>query len=172
MVLSTHTGTHMDAPSHFVKNGNPIDKISVDRFVSKAILFKIPKGSNETINLENIVDLQQSIEENDVVLFSTGWERKVKEENYFSNPGLSEEVAKLLVERKVNMVGIDSPSIDVSTNTGFGVHKILLSNDVLIIENLCNLYALEHRSRFEFVATPLKLRDASGSTMRAIAIKR
>ncbi len=172
MVLSTHTGTHMDAPSHFVRNGRSIDKIAVDRCISKAILFKIPKESNETINLEDIVDLQQSIEENDIVIFSTGWERKVKDENYFSNPGLSEEVANLLVDKRVNMVGIDGPSMDVSTNTGFGVHKILLSNDILIIENLCNLDTFEHCSRFELLAIPLKLRDASGSTMRAIAIKK
>jgi arylformamidase len=172
MVLSTHTGTHMDAPSHFVRNGRSIDMIPSGRFVSKAVLFKIHKESNETINLEDITDVHHHIEENDVVIFSTGWERMVTSENYFSNPGLSEGVAILLVEKRVNMVGIDGPSIDVGTETGFAIHKILLPNDVLIIENLCNLDTLEHCSRFEFVAAPLKLRAASGSTMRAIAIKR
>ncbi|HYA82371.1 MAG TPA: cyclase family protein [Candidatus Bathyarchaeia archaeon] len=166
----THTGTHMDAPSHFVRNGRSIDKIPSGRFVSKAVLFKIHKESNETVNLEDITDVHQHIEENDVVIFSTGWERMVTSENYFSNPGLSEEVANLLVEKRVNMVGIDGPSI--GTDTGFAIHKILLPSDVLIIENLCNLDTLEHCSRFEFAAAPLKLRAASASTMRAIAIKR
>ncbi len=172
MVLSTHTGTHMDAPSHFIRNGKSIDKIPIDRFVNKAVLFKIPKESNEIINLNDVVNEQQHIEENDIVIFSTGWERMVKSENYLFNPGLSEEVAKLLVKKRVSMVGIDGPSIDVSTDAGFTVHKILLSNDILIIENLCNLVNFEHCSRFEFIASPLKLKEASGSTMRAIAIKR
>ena len=94
-----------------------------------------------------------------------------KKEQYLSNPGISEEVAKLLVNKGVNIVCIDGPSIDVSMNSGFNVHKILLSNDILIIENLCNLDEFEHCSRFGFVATPLKIKSASGSTIRAIAIR-
>ncbi len=70
------------------------------------------------------------------------------------------------------MIGIDGPSIDISTNPGFTVHKILLSNDILIIENLCNLETFEHCSRFEFMASPLKLKEASGSTMRYTAIRK
>ncbi len=171
MVLNTHTGTHMDAPSHFVKNGRSIDQMQIDRFVSKAILFKVSKRANETIKLYEINNEQQLIEKNDVVIFSTGWEKMNKKEQYLSNPGLSEEVAKLLVIKGVNIVCIDGPSIDVSMNSEFTVHKILLSNDILIIENLCNLDEFEHCSRFEFVATPLKIKSASGSTIRAIAIK-
>jgi kynurenine formamidase len=172
MFLSTHTGTHIDAPSHFVRNGKSIDQIQVDRFISKALLFKIPKGSNETINISDIINEQQQIEKNDTIIFSTGWEKRINEYNYLSNPGLSEEVAKLLVSKQVNMIGIDGPSIDVSINPEFPVHKILLSNDILIIENLCNLETFEHCSRFEFMASPLKLREASGSTIRAIAIRK
>lgn len=172
MVLSTHTGTHMDAPSHFVKNGKSIDQIQIERFVSKAILFKVSKDSNETVNLNDLDNEQQFIEKNDAVIFSTGWEKMNKNEQYLSNPGLSEEVAKLLVNKGVNIVCIDGPSIDASMNSEFAVHKILLSNDILIIENLCNLDTFEHCSRFEFVASPLKIKDASGSTMRAIAIRK
>jgi kynurenine formamidase len=134
-------------------------------------LFKISKGSNETINLSDIINEQQQIEKNDTIIFSTGWEKMINKENYLSNPGLSEEVAKLLVSKQVNMIGIDGPSIDVSTNPEFTVHKILLSNDILIVENLCDLETFEHCSRFEFLASPLKLRDSSGSTMRSIAIR-
>ena len=172
MVLSTHTGTHMDAPSHFIKNGKTIDQIQIERFVSKAILFKISKNSNETINLTDIYNEQQFIEKDDVVIFSTGWEKMNKKEPYLSNPGISKEVAKLLVDKGVNIVCIDGPSIDTSTNLEFIVHKILLSNDILIIENLCNLDTFEHCSRFEFISSPLKIKNASGSTMRAIAIRK
>lgn len=165
MYLSTHTGTHMDAPSHFVQNGNPVDK-----FVGKAVIFKVLKESNEFINLKDIADNQHQIKENDIVIFSTGWEKRIESEDYLHSPGLSEDVAKLLVERNVNMVGIDGPSIDVGTDSQFTVHKILLSNDTLIIENLCNLDSFKHGSRFDFIASPLKLKEASGSTMRALAI--
>jgi arylformamidase len=168
--MSTHTGTHMDAPSHFASNASSIDKISVNRFISKAILIKIKKGLNQLITTAEIESSNVRIMDGDSIVFSTSWENEVDKDYFFSDsPGLSEDAAKYLVNKKVNAVCIDSPSIDRGTDNNFPVHKILLSKEILVVENLCNLNKLKTQY-FTIVMIPLKLSGASGSPIRAIAI--
>ena len=78
--------------------------------------------------------------------------------------------AEYLVEKKVNAVGIDCPSIDIGVDSGLIAHKTLLSTKVLVIENLCNLYEFTN-GKFTLLVTPLKLAGASGSPIRAIGIE-
>lgn len=179
MFMSTHTGTHMDAPSHFISGRATIDEIEVNRFVcNNALLLKIEKESNQTISRNDIIGAEkdddgggEEIKENDTIVFFTGWERQIEKDNYISdNPGLSTDAAKYLAEKKVNAVAIDGPSIDPGIDNSFKVHKILLSNDILIIENLCNLEKF-HSGRFTLIITPLKLIGISGSPVRAIGIQ-
>jgi arylformamidase len=174
MFLSTHTGTHMDAPFHFDPNGPTIDKVEIERYVcNNALLLKIQKDSNQIISSDDIRrNSKCEIKEKDTIVFSTGWEMRIKEkDNYINNnPGLSKDAAEFLVEKKVNAVAIDCPSIDKGTDSGLVVHKTLLSNQILIIENLCNLYRFNNQ-RFTLLITPLKLVGASGSPIRAIGIE-
>jgi arylformamidase len=172
MFLSTHTGTHMDAPSHFLLGSNSIDQLTTDRFVCNAVLFKLRRQSNQVITYKNIIESGIDLKEKDTAVFFTGWAGHYENDvNYIThNPGLSTDAAKYLVEKKVNAVAIDSPGIDPGDDTNFNAHKILLSNNILIIENLCNLEKL-HSERFMLVLAPLKLIGASGSPIRAIAIE-
>ena len=174
MFLSTHTGTHMDAPFHFNPNGQTIDQVEVNRYIcNNAILMKIQKNANEMITSDDITrDSKYEIKEKDTVVFSTGWEKQIKQkDNYIrNNPGLSKDAAEYLVEKKVNAIGIDSPSIDIGIDSALIVHKTLLSNEILVIENLCNLYKFTNE-KFTLLATPLKLAGASGSPIRAIGIE-
>lgn len=168
--MSTHTGTHMDAPSHFARDVSSIDKIAVSRFISKAILIKIKKGSDQLITASEIETSNVSIMEGDTIVFSTLWENEVDKDYFFSHsPGLAEDAAKYLVNKKVNAVCIDSPSIDRGSDNNYPVHKILLSKEILVVENLCNLSKL-NRQYFTLIITPLKLFGASGSPIRAIAV--
>ena len=178
MFLSTHTGTHMDAPCHFTLDGKSIDQIDVKRFICKdALLLKVRKERNELITRRDIMDCGASIKKNDSIIFDTGWEKqhykkdsKKTEDYVMVNPGLGADASQFLVDRKVNAVAIDSPSIDAGTNNNFISHKTLLSNDVLVIENLCNLQKLNRALRFTLIVTPLKLVRATGSPIRAIGI--
>ena len=174
MFLSTHTGTHMDAPFHFNPNGQTIDQVEVNRYIcNDAILMKIHKNANEMITSGDITrNSKYEIKEKDTVVFSTGWEKQIKQkDNYIrNNPGLSKDAAEYLVEKKVNAIGIDSPSIDIGIASALIVHKTLLSNEILVIENLCNLYKFTNE-KFTLLATPLKLARASGSPVRAIGIE-
>jgi arylformamidase len=169
--LSTHTGTHMDAPSHFIEGAESIDDIDVNRFVMKNVhLLKIFKSSNQLITAEDIINSNIDIKENDSIVFSTGWEHNYNSDNYISsNPGLSPQAATYLSNKKINAVAIDSPSIDSGIESEFPVHQILLKNNIIIIENICNLAQIDKKN-FKLIAIPLKLRGASGSPVRALAI--
>ena len=168
--MSTHTGTHMDAPSHFVTGVSSIDQIPVNRFISRAILVKISKTSDELITAGEIEASKIKILEGNSVVFSTSWENEVDNDYYFNHsPGLSEDAAEYLIDKRVNAVCIDSPSIDRGSDINFPVHKLLLSKDILIVENICNLSKIDNQN-FTLIMMPLKLSGASGSPIRAIAI--
>lgn len=170
MMMSTHTGTHMDAPSHFLANTANIDMIGVERLVSPALLLDLPKGANEQITLDDLRVIKE-IDQGISIVFRTGWQKMIDNRDYMTvNPGLSVDAAELLAEKNVNAVGIDSPSIDIGSDEHFSTHKKLLSNGILIVENLCNLESLLHKSTFTLLINPLKLKGASGSPVRALAI--
>jgi arylformamidase len=169
--LSTHTGTHMDAPSHFIQEAESIDNLDVNRFVMEDVhLLKILKSANQLISVEDIIGSGIEIKKNDSVVFATGWEYNYNSDSYiYANPGLSLEAANYLSNKKINAVAIDGPNIDSGINLDFSVHKILLKNNIIIIENLCNLDRI-NKKIFKLIAIPLKLYRASGSPIRALAI--
>ena len=168
MFMSTHTGTHIDAPSHFAPGLASIDRISADRLVCNALLIKAHKKPNQLIELDDVHDMQ--ISKGDTVVFATGWEKRAASKNYMTeNPGLSAQAAKYLVQKKVNAVAIDGPSIDAGFDSKFTAHNILLPANVLAVENLCNVGMIS-KERFTLVVAPLKLAGATGSPVRALAI--
>ena len=173
LFFSSHTGTHIDAPFHFDGKGSKIHQIPPSRLISRAVLIKIRKGSNQQITKADIINFEKkyfSIEQGISVVFSTGWQRNLKKKSFFiENPGLSTSAAKYLVSKKVNLVGIDSPSIDSGKDGKFSVHKIFSKKNVLIVENLCNLEKISS-VYFQLLVFPLKLKNATGSPIRAIAI--
>lgn len=172
MFMSSHSGTHMDAPFHFVKNGSKIHQIRVNRLVRDAQLIKIRKGANQSITKKDIIQIEKKhgrITNDATIIFDTGWYKNLEKRFYFEkNPGLSPSAAYYLSSKKINLVGIDSPSIDVGSDKEFSVHKILSKNNIIIVENLTNLEKIPNRN-FRFIALPLKLKDATGSPIRAIA---
>ena len=173
LFLSSHTGTHLDAPYHFVDKGSKIHQISPSRLITNAILVKIPKGSNQSITKSDIIKFEENegkIKNNSTVIFSTGWGKNLHKKKFFkTNPGLASSAARYLVSKKLNLVGIDSPSIDLGSDSKFSVHHILSKNNVLILENLCNLEKISG-IHFKLIVLPLKLKNATGSPVRAMAI--
>ena len=175
MFMSTHTGTHVDAPSHFKPGLASIDVISTDRLVCNAVLIRAEKSANQLIEEQ---DLGNQISEGDAVVIATGWEKRSSSRNYMSeNPGLSEQAARYLARKRVNAVAIDCPSIDGGADSRFIAHNILLSCNILVVENLCNLNRVtssRSRSRssitFTLIISPLKLGGATGSPARVLAL--
>ena len=172
LFLSTHTGTHMDAPHHFLEKGAKIHEISLKNLVSEAVLIKSRKKSNESITKTDIQKFEKNhgkIKSFSSVIFLTGWQKNLQKKYYFTkNPGLSVSAAKYLASKKINLVGIDSPSIDLGTDSKFSVHQIFAKKGMLIVENLANLDKIKS-SKFHLVVLPLKLKNATGSPVRAVA---
>jgi len=172
LFLSTHTGTHMDAPYHFLEKGAKIHEISLKKLVSEAVLIKSKKKGGESITKIDIQKFEKKhgkIASFSSVIFYTGWQRNLQKKYYFTkNPGLSVSAAKYLASKKINLVGIDSPSIDLGKDSKFSVHQIFAKKGILIVENLANLEKIKS-SKFHLVVLPLKLKNATGSPVRAIA---
>ena len=172
LFLSTHTGTHMDAPYHFLEKGAKIHEISLKKLVSEAVLIKSKKKGGESITKIDIQKFEKKhgkIVSFSSVIFYTGWQKNLQKKYYFEkNPGLSVSAAKYLASKKINLVGVDSPSIDLGTDSKFSVHQIFAKKGLLIGENLASLEKIKS-SKFHLVVLPLKLKNATGSPVRAIA---
>jgi len=104
LFLSSHTGTHIDAPYHFVENGSKIHQISLTRLISDAILVKLKKLANQLISKTDILNFEKKyglIPQNSTIVFFTGWQKNIQKKFYFEkNPGLSISAANYLVTKK------------------------------------------------------------------------
>ena len=172
LFLSSHTGTHMDAPYHFLENGAKIHEISLKKLVSEAALIQCRKSSDQSVTKTDIQKFEKKhgkIENFSSVIFYTGWQKNLQKKHYFTkNPGLSVSAAKYLALKKISLIGIDSPSIDLGKDSKFSVHQIFAKKGMLIVENLANLDKIKS-PKFHLVVLPLKLKNATGSPVRAIA---
>lgn len=171
---STHIGTHIDAPMHFNSSGDTVEKIPLERLVieKNAKILPIKKNGDEKIEVDDLKIFE--IRNGDSILINTGWSSNRFDKKYYkSNPGLSKDAADYLSNIPINLVGIDGPSIDPANNLEFDSHTILSSKNILIVENLINLEKIDinnNNSNFTFIALPLRLKNCSGSPVRAIAI--
>jgi len=167
IILSSHTGTHIDAPAHFIKNGNTIDKIPLERLIGKVRVLDVGKEDSITKKFLESKDIQY----NERIFFKTknSWYLK-RYTKFFKNfVYLSVDAAEYLVEKKVEVVGIDYLSIEEFNSNNFPVHRLLLSNDVVIVEGLCLLDVNE--GRYKYVALPLKIEECDGAPARVIIIE-
>ena len=173
LFLSSHTGTHLDAPYHFLEKGKKIHEISLKRLIINAILVKIRKRGDQPITKTDIQKFEKKhgkIPNESTVIFWTSWQKMIKNDSYFvKNPGLSVTAAKYLISKKTNLVGIDSPSIDLGKEKRFLVHHLFAKNDVLIVENLANLDKIKSW-KFQLAVLPMKLKNATGAPVRAVGI--
>jgi len=158
-----HVGTHMDAPLHMVDGGAYICDIPLAHFKGKGHL--VDALGKNSISLDLLSG--HLIGKGDIVLVWTDWSKKFHKADYFDGyPEIAEDFARQLVTWGVSLLGLDTPSPDKDP---FPIHKILLGKNVLIIENLTNLDALESfKQDFEIHAYPVK-RKADGAPVRVVA---
>ncbi len=179
LIMGEHTGTHIDAPLHFIPEGPAhygIDQISLWSCFGRCVVIScIKSDTDDLVSEQDIVRWESEngkIAKDDIVIFNYHWSKKwdlTQNSNEFLKtwPGLSLEAAKYLSSKEVKVVGSDTLSIDVYGTESFPVHKELLKNEILILENLDNLDRLP--SFCFFMGFPLKIRDGSGSPIRAVA---
>jgi len=157
--LSTHTGTHIDAPVHYLKTGDTIDTIPLSHVVGTCRVLDVTcVGTSITAN-----HLKGRLDNVDRLLLKTSFSNTNQfEENY---PSLTPDAARLITNCNMKCVGIDSPSIESYECDGT-VHRELLSRGCIIIE----LLDLSHVDEGEYtlVALPLPFTGLDGSPSRVV----
>ncbi|MCF7791279.1 MAG: cyclase family protein [Victivallales bacterium] len=164
--MSSHSGTHIDAPAHFIKEGESIDKLDLNDFIIKAHV--VEAAGVKSINVKHIRDL--NINPGNAVLFKTdnslsGIYNKKYNNNYVY---VEKETAELCVEKGVKLVGIDFLTIDTPATKEHPVHSALLSNNIYILEGI-DLSSVP-TGIYELICLPLKIKNGDGSPVRAVLI--
>jgi kynurenine formamidase len=163
LTTGMHAGTHIDGPWHMIDNHALIAYVPLSTFIGKACVIDI-RGREIFSDAEMI---RKKAAGCTIVLFFTGYGAWFGTEKYLSNyPVLADNVAHVLADMQIKLIGIDALSPD---NEPHETHKILLQNNVLIAENLVNLHLLLCEPKFEVVALPIKI-AADSAPARIVAI--
>ncbi len=192
-ILDEHAGTHVDAPSHYFREGDSSEEIDLSKLIGPAAVVDLrhldgqaEKGVSPAITATHLEAWEEEhgrFEAGEVVLLLTGW----SDEHYVRGeagraflhepvvlqsrpawPAPEAGAAIFLHERGVTTIGIDAPSVG-SAEEGNEVHRAGLSRKMAFVEGLTNLDRLPARGA-SFVFLPLKIAVASGAPGRAIAI--
>jgi arylformamidase len=162
--LGSHTGTHMDAPLHFLSKAKTLDKMPLDATVGPARVIVI----RDPVSIKPAEFKTLAIRRGERILFKTrnsifSWKKRGFDKNFVY---LSSEGAEYLAGRGVRTVGIDYLSIGAYQGESQKTHQILLGAGIWIIEGL-NL-AKAKPGRYDLVCLPLKVASSEGAPARAI----
>ncbi|HEV8631023.1 MAG TPA: cyclase family protein [Thermoanaerobaculia bacterium] len=183
-----HGGTHLDAPLHFGEGQWSAAEVPVDRLVAPALVIDVraPAAADRDYRL-TAADVAAwearhgRIAGGAIVLLRTGWsERWPDRARYFGNPSTSDAsdlhfpsfgaaAVKVLLERGVAALGVDTASIDHGPSHDFPVHRLVAAANVPAFENLDHLDALPETGAW-LVALPMKIGDGTGGPLRAVAL--
>ena len=188
--LSEHGGTHLDAPIHFAEGKQTADQIPIDRLIGPAAVIDVSAASAANPDYRFTVDdvlrwerANGRLPDGAIVLFRTGFDKRWPDKATYLGtaergpeavaklhfPGISEELARFLVEqRNVSAVGLDTASLDYGQSKDFIAHRILLGADIPGFENVTNLDLLPPKGAL-VVALPIKIRGGSGGPLRIVA---
>lgn len=183
-----HGGTHLDAPIHFAAGRSTADAIPLERLVAPAVMIDFSAGAAKDpdallgrAHVEAFEEQHGPIEPGTIVLLRSGWsDRWPDRKRYLGDdtpgdashlhfPGIGEDAAKLLVERKVAAVGIDTASLDHGPSKDFLAHRVLLGADIPGFENLILPADFPVRGAL-VLALPMKIGAGSGGPLRAVAV--
>ncbi len=172
IILGSHTGTHMDAPRHFIVDGETIDNLDLSRCVGDVVLIDFRRFEpGDVVKLEDV----ESLRLGERMLFAFGWERfadDVQKKNKW--PYFSLEAAEYLADNGVRLIATDLPSPDACPTcspTDFEVHRSLLRKDVTFVESLVNIEQIDFNKTYALIALPLKARGLDGAPCRVVLVK-
>jgi len=173
LILGSHTGTHIDAPRHFIPKGIGVDQIPASKLVGEAYVADLsikPIGSGVTgRDLREI--LEGKVAEDDIVIVYTGCSEHWGEESIRSNyTYLTGDAAEYLVSKKIRTLGIDFLSVERFHAPDPVAHKTLLGHGIFIIESLSRATKQFVRKRILLICMPIKLQNGDGAPARIIGV--
>ena len=160
--IGSHTGTHIDAPSHIFEGMPAIDEYDPNLWFTEALVLDFtPRGKREAISAGEL--REKGVERGVGVVVKTGWDRHFGSEDYYATyPPISNEGAEFLAECNVPVLAADTPfTLDV--------HKILLRRGIPLITNINNT-ALLPPGGVRLIAAPLLIRGGDGAPARVLAV--
>ncbi|MGI6485291.1 MAG: cyclase family protein [Tepidanaerobacteraceae bacterium] len=178
LLLSDHGPTHVDALNHIDprEDAESIDQLPLELFYTEGVCLDVsfvkPLEYITKKDLEVALEKSgQEIKRGDTVLLYTGhYDRTFGTEDWlFKYAGLDREATEWLADKGVVNIGVDAPSIDTPKDKSYPSHTVCKERRLLNIENLANLDKITNK-RFEFIGLPLKIRDGTGSPIRAVAV--
>lgn len=172
--MGSHTGTHIDAIDHFVSEGQTVDEISLDKLIGSAYLLNLgilePKTVIEPFDIEPLIKGKKIHR----LVLQTEWSRFWNTDQYYKDwPFLSQACAQFIVDQEIQVLAMDFPSPDAVYKKGKSAidspnHKLFFKNEIILVEYLTNLNALEPGDIF-LMALPLKLKNFDGAPARVAA---
>lgn len=170
--LSTHQGTHLDAPFHFYDDGKTLDQMRLDQFYGPATLVDLAPGGHLDAGTPLTVAMFEAhadaFQPGARVIYRTGWDRMFGTPEFFADfPTLTLDAARWIAEREIGLLGMDTPTPSTDWKE---CHLILLAEgvEIVIVEGLTRLEQLpEH---FTFIGFPLNITGRDGSPIRAVAV--
>jgi kynurenine formamidase len=173
LVLGSHTGTHVDAPIHFIEGGVSVDAMPPGAFIGEAVVVDVSSREPGTGIVPD--DLRAQVEARavpgDIVVLFTGCSRRWGDPSLNSNyTYLTGEAAEYLASRRVRAVGIDFLSVEKFGAKVPVAHRALLGHGVFIVESLGKGVEAFIDSRFLLICLPIKLAHGDGAPCRAIAV--
>jgi len=168
-----HLGTHIDAPAHVLIDGPTMEDIPEHYFHGIGVVLSIDCAPKSPITAEHLEQAKPKTEPGDILLLHTGWGKQFGTPSYFDNPYLSESAVDWILAHQIKWVGIDfvSPELPFALRPeGFDypVHRALMSQGILIVENLADCSALANE-RVEIMCGALNIDQADGAPARIFA---
>ncbi|MGD2152236.1 MAG: cyclase family protein [Gemmatimonadales bacterium] len=189
--LAEHGGTHFDAPIHFAEGQHTAEQVPIDRLVGPAVVVDVSAAAADDPDYQvGVGDLEAwetqhgRIPDGAILLLNTGWgSRWPDPERYLGTartgpeaipelhfPGLHRDAAQWLIDnRRIDALGIDTPSIDYGQSTLFETHRILYAENVPAFENVAALDRLPATGAY-VIALPMKITGGSGGPLRIVGI--
>ena len=184
-----HGGTHLDAPIHFAEGANTADQVPVEQMTGPGFVIDVSEQAAADVDYQvSVADIEAfeqehgPIPEGAIVLINTGRSSLYSDREAYMGtaergeeavallhfPGLGADAAELLVERGIDAVGIDTPSIDYGQSKDFATHVALMTNNVPAFENVADMSALPPTGS-TIIALPMMIEGGSGGPLRIVA---
>jgi kynurenine formamidase len=174
--IGSHSGTHVDAPYHFVEGGERIDEMDPRLFIGSAVIMDVRgKGPRQRITVEDLRPYEERLSEGVIAVVRTGWEEHYGTPHYYDHPFLDSRAAQLILNAGARTVAIDALNVDETVlegphPEGYPTHHLILGAGGAIAENLANLVAIDFPDPLLSIL-PMKLGGSDGAPVRAVAVE-
>jgi kynurenine formamidase len=174
--MGSQSGTHCDAPYHFLPGGARIDELDLRLFTGPGIVVDV-RGlpDRRVIDARHLTPHLDGVGPGTIVVFHTGWSAHYRTSRYADHPHLGADGCRLLLDRGVRTVGLDTPNVDETPDethpaAGWPCHRMIAAAGGVVVENLTNLAAVDFPDPLISVL-PLRLTGADGAPARAVAME-